>query len=105
MHEEHTKQVGRRCREALEEIARKHLPDHSCELAVVGGRVADSIQRYALNHEQDLTVIASRGLSGFAHAVLGSVAERLVRCSEIPMVTLKVNDRQTGQGSRLPLSA
>ncbi len=87
--EEHMRRVVRQCHDALEKVAREHLPDLSCEVAVVEGHVAESIRRYALDHDQDLTVIATRGLSGVAHVVLGSVAERLVRCSEVPVLTVR----------------
>jgi nucleotide-binding universal stress UspA family protein len=103
--EEHKWRVIKHCHEVLEEIAREHFPNHGCDFAVVEGHVAESIRRYALDHDQDLTVIASRGLSGVAHVVLGSVAERLVRCSEIPVLTMKAKDRQFDRRSRLPLSA
>jgi nucleotide-binding universal stress UspA family protein len=103
--EEHTRQVVKQCHEALEEIAQERLPDHSCDVVVVEGHVADSVRRYALDHDQDLTVVASRGLSGVARAVLGSVAERLVRCCEVPVLTVKVKDRKTVSRTGLPLSA
>ena len=103
--EAHMKQVVSQCRQGLEEIAREHIPDHSCDAVVVEGHVADSVRRYALDHDQDLTVVASRGLSGVARAVLGSVAERLVRCCEVPVLTVKVKDRKTVSRTGLPLSA
>ncbi len=87
--EEHRWRVIKHCHEALEEVARERFPNHSCDFAVVEGHIAESIRRYALDHDQDLTVIATRGLSGISHTVLGSVAERLVRCSEVPVLTVR----------------
>ena len=37
----------------------------------------------------DLIVMGTRGLSGLKHAVLGSVAERVVRLAPCPVLTVK----------------
>jgi len=39
--------------------------------------------------EADLIVMGTRGLSGLKHAVLGSVAERVVRLAPCPVLTVK----------------
>jgi nucleotide-binding universal stress UspA family protein len=87
--EKHRQQLVRRCQEALEEVAREHLKERSCQIAVVEGHVADSVQNYALENGQDMIVVATRGLSGIAHGVVGSVAERLVRRSLVPVLTVR----------------
>jgi nucleotide-binding universal stress UspA family protein len=38
----------------------------------------------------DLIVMGTRGLSGFKHVMLGSVAERTVRAADCPVLTVKV---------------
>jgi nucleotide-binding universal stress UspA family protein len=40
----------------------------------------------------DLIVLGTRGLSGLAHVTLGSTAERIIRLSDVPVVTVKVAD-------------
>ncbi|MCP4007271.1 MAG: universal stress protein [bacterium] len=40
----------------------------------------------------DLIVMGTRGLTGLSHVVLGSVAERVIRRSAVPVITLKVAD-------------
>lgn len=40
----------------------------------------------------DLIVMGTHGRSGFAHALLGSVAEKVVRMSPIPVLTLRAED-------------
>ena len=87
--EEHMRRVVRTSHEALEELARERLPNLSCDSAVVKGHIAESIRHYALEHDHDLIVIATQGLSGIAHTVVGSVAERLVRRSEVPVLTVR----------------
>ena len=39
--------------------------------------------------EADLVVMGTRGLSGLKHAMLGSVAERVVRLAPCPVLTVK----------------
>jgi nucleotide-binding universal stress UspA family protein len=39
--------------------------------------------------EADLIVMGTRGLSGLKHAMLGSVAERIVRLAPCPVLTVK----------------
>ena len=38
----------------------------------------------------ELIVLGTRGLSGVAHVTLGSTAERIIRFSDVPVVTVKV---------------
>jgi nucleotide-binding universal stress UspA family protein len=45
---------------------------------ILGGRPADALVTYAQSHDVDLIAIGRRG-TGLSEAVLGSVAERLVR--------------------------
>jgi nucleotide-binding universal stress UspA family protein len=40
----------------------------------------------------DLIVMGTRGLSGFKHVMLGSVAERTVRIAPCPVLTVKTKD-------------
>jgi nucleotide-binding universal stress UspA family protein len=41
----------------------------------------------------DLIVMGTRGLTGFKHVALGSVAERTVRLAPCPVLTVKAEDR------------
>jgi nucleotide-binding universal stress UspA family protein len=51
------------------------------------------IVRFAQDQEADLVVMGTHGRAGIEHILLGSVAERVVRTSPIPVVTV----RQPGQ--------
>ena len=82
-------ELVRRCQETLRKTAREHLTDVKCEVVVIEGHVARNIARYALEHNQDMVVAATRGLSGVAHTLLGSVAERLVTCAQVPVLTVR----------------
>jgi len=53
------------------------------------GNPAREICRYAAEQDADLVVIASHGRSGFQRVVLGSVAERVLRLSEVSVLVVK----------------
>jgi universal stress protein A len=59
------------------------------------GRPADVIVDVARSAEADLVVVGTHGRTGVAHAVLGSVAERVVRTAPCPVLTV----RQSGTGA------
>jgi nucleotide-binding universal stress UspA family protein len=44
---------------------------------------------YARKHDIDLIVMATHGRTGLAHALLGSVAEKVVRKAPCPVLTIK----------------
>lgn len=55
--------------------------------------IADSIVNYARNNEIDLIVTGTHGRGAVAHFLLGSVAERLVRTSPCPVLTVRAHER------------
>lgn len=59
------------------------------ERAVVAGDPYESILRYASERQVDLIVMGTHGRTGFAHLLLGSVAERVVRTSPCPVLTVR----------------
>jgi len=59
------------------------------ETRFVEGGAQEAVLRAAHACEADLIVVGSRGLSGVRHLLLGSVAERLVRCSDIPVIVAR----------------
>jgi nucleotide-binding universal stress UspA family protein len=53
------------------------------------GRAADEILAAAAEIHADLVVMGTHGRRGLAHAVMGSVAERVVRASPVPVLTVR----------------
>lgn len=51
--------------------------------------VADEITTYARQHAIDLIVIGTHGHTGLKHAVLGSIAEKVVRTADCPVLTIR----------------
>jgi nucleotide-binding universal stress UspA family protein len=64
-------------------------PDVEADMAVTDGRAANSIVKFAEKNASDLIVIATHGLTGFEHMLLGSVAEKVVRFAPCPVFTIK----------------
>jgi nucleotide-binding universal stress UspA family protein len=60
----------------------------SFERTLVEGNPGEEILYYALKHEKDVIVIGSVGRTGLDKFLLGSVAEKVVRNSRIPVLTI-----------------
>jgi nucleotide-binding universal stress UspA family protein len=56
---------------------------------VMFGSPARAIVDYARDYAIDLIVMGTHGRSGFAHLLLGSVTERVVRTAECPVLTVR----------------
>jgi nucleotide-binding universal stress UspA family protein len=59
------------------------------ETEVLFGHGARTIAEYALERGIDLIVMGTHGRTGFAHLMVGSVAERLVRTAPCPVLTVR----------------
>lgn len=59
------------------------------EVEIAVGRPAETIVRMARERQVDLIVMATHGRTGLEHAVLGSVAEKVVRLAPCPVLTIK----------------
>jgi nucleotide-binding universal stress UspA family protein len=55
---------------------------------VVSGTVAHEILAVAKSRDVDLVVMGTHGLRGLQRALLGSVTERIVRTSPVPVLTV-----------------
>ena len=75
-----------------------HLQDIADRLAkdgvtargvVVIGAPVDEINRAVDRERADLVVMGTHGRTGFRHLVAGSVAERVVRSSKVPVLTIR----------------
>lgn len=53
------------------------------------GIPADEIAEYAREGQIDLIVMATHGRTGLAHALIGSIAEKVIRCSTVPVFVVK----------------
>ncbi len=72
----------------LEKLAEEFRSIVPVVTAVESGVPATQIVRYAEKHAIDLIVIGTHGRTGVARALLGSVAERIVRTAPCPVLTV-----------------
>jgi universal stress protein A len=75
---------------ALKElVAQKVSPQVRTLITVVSGDAATEIVRLAREKEVDLIVIATHGQTGWRHLVFGSVARKVVRLAQCPVLTIR----------------
>ncbi|ELZ97769.1 universal stress protein [Haloferax sulfurifontis] len=76
----------RHVREAAEEAG------IDVQAEVVTGTAYRSIREYIDDHDIDLVVMGTHGRTGLSHYLLGSVTERVVRTSPVPVLTIRLDD-------------
>ena len=72
----------------LDEIG-KQLSGIKVETKILHGRIADELAEFAEKNSVDLVIMATHGRSGPGRWVLGSVAERLLRTSCVPVLMVR----------------
>ena len=78
------------CRERLEQTVGKLATSGlTVQHKVLNGVPFIEIIRYAREAEIDLIVMGTHGRTGLGHLLIGSVAERVVRKSPCPVLTVK----------------
>ncbi len=83
------KRAKENARQALS-LAAEKLAGHgiSARVEVIEGRAAEAILEYAEKNQVDLIIISSHGRSGISRFAFGSVADRVVRHSKIPVLVI-----------------
>lgn len=93
--EENTKKVQEEKTSSAEEyLARvvdrfRKYAQVTFQTRVVVGEAADSLVDYASEQDVDLILIATHGRSGVSRWVRGSVADRILRASHIPVLMVR----------------
>ncbi|MGB9987677.1 universal stress protein [Salarchaeum japonicum] len=62
------------------------------ERVLLNGTPSREIVRYAEDNDIDLIVMGTHGRGGIDRLLLGSVAEKVVRSSQVPVLTVRVAD-------------
>jgi universal stress protein A len=74
----------------MEKITAKYFRGFpSVEPRLLSGAAHDALFRFLELEKIDLVVMATHGRSGLSNVLLGSVAERIVRHSPVPVLTVK----------------
>ena len=82
-------------REQLEAIAQEHFSDtNHAILTQFNSNPAAGILEAQKEVGADLVVMSSHGRTGFAHLILGSVAERVVREAVCPVLAIRQGDEE-----------
>ncbi|WP_418282757.1 universal stress protein [Halorubrum sp. DTA98] len=81
----------------VEELATDY--DIDVTTAVVDGSPSREIIRYAEGEDCDLIVMGTHGRGGIDRLLLGSVTEKVVRGSEVPVLTVRVTDDPSKGGA------
>jgi nucleotide-binding universal stress UspA family protein len=66
----------------------KWLDQIACETEIRTGYPVDEICAESNRDDVDLVVTATHGRTGFKHALIGSVAEQVVRYAECPVISV-----------------
>jgi universal stress protein A len=75
---------------ALQAFLPAQLVQYPVELRVVGGHPFERILEVAVREQVALIVLGTHGRTGLEHAIMGSVAERVVRLAPCPVLTVKI---------------
>jgi nucleotide-binding universal stress UspA family protein len=73
-------------RKILEKLKYEGVKTHA---QVLVGGVSESITEYSANNKIEMIVIATHGRSGVGKFMLGSIADRLLRSSSIPVLMVR----------------
>ncbi len=77
-------------RKMMEKFCRTHIRDYDhYTTAIVPGIPYDEIIKKALAESVDLIVMATHGRTGLDHVLFGSTAEKVVRKSPVPVMTIR----------------
>jgi nucleotide-binding universal stress UspA family protein len=83
------------CRKRIHNMIKESKgPDVKAEIFIIEGNATNDILRFAEENNSDLIVIATHGLTGLEHMLLGSVTEKVVRMAHCPVFTVKAFGKQ-----------
>ncbi len=84
-------QLSTQSQEALTKVAdRLRAQGLTIETHVRDGSPLDEISDFAERSKADLIVMGTHGRAGFSRLLLGSVTERVVRTSKVPVLTVRI---------------
>ncbi len=80
--------------EYLEQLAsRLKLAGLKVESAVLDGKVADSLLKFAKSEGVDLIVMSTHGRTGLSRLLMGSVAEQIVHGAHCPVLLVRPQEQ------------
>ena len=85
---------------AMADFVAEHFPDVQVKAEVVVGYAAEEILSLADNEDADLIVMGTHGRKGIDRILFGSVAEKVVKNSSRPVLTIRPADDLPEEESR-----
>lgn len=88
-------ELEKRAMQSLENRAKKlkeSLPDIKVRLVLQSGEAHEATMECAKEEDADMIVMGTHGHTGITHALLGSTAEKVVRLSNCPVLTVRTHD-------------
>ncbi len=79
---------------AFLESSRNHLGDTNIRIMTAEGEFAESILQIASDNEADIIVIGSHSRSAFEKILMGSVTEKLLHHSKIPLFIVPTGKKE-----------
>lgn len=73
----------------MSDFVAKHFPDVRATGKVVSGDAAESIINLAQSEKASIIVMATQGRQGLNRLLFGSVAEKVVKTSPVPVMTIR----------------
>jgi len=86
-------------KKALAEMAQQRLSGVKYEILTKIGEIAKSVLDVAHEIRADLIVMATHGRTGIPHFFLGSVAEKVVREAQCPVLTVRPTIKEKAAGT------
>ena len=81
---------------AMAQFVSENFEGVETKAEVVVGYAAEEILEIAAKEEADLIVMGTHGHKGIDRILFGSVAERVVKNSHLPVLTIRPSDNYTG---------
>jgi len=83
-------EIHGRAAKMLDEVADSipDAPDRVDRSVLEDGSIANAIQRAARENGADMIVMGTHGRKGLKHVLLGSVADRVIKMSPVPVLTI-----------------
>lgn len=77
----------------MEKFCRTHIRDFdNYETLIVPGIPYDEVIKKATENSADLIVLGTHGRTGLDHVLFGSTAEKVVRKSPVPVMTIRIGE-------------
>lgn len=83
------REVEKHAVEDMHSFCDKHFAGRALATEIVIGKADQEILRIAAKHDADLIVMGTHGRTGIEKLFVGSTAEKVVRSSRIPVLTVR----------------